>query len=90
MMNIFWLYSLSHGKFFFDPIYSVLIVQPLLGVARLAAWFDRCVIDALVDFCGRLPSMFGAALRPLQGGVLQFYVLAMAIGLLALLGVLLM
>ena len=90
LMNIFGLYSLSYGKFFFDPIYSLLIVQPLLGVARLAAWFDRCVIDALVDFCGRLPSMFGAALRPVQGGVLQFYALAMALGLLALLGVLLM
>jgi NADH-quinone oxidoreductase subunit L len=89
-MNIFGLYSLSYGKFFFDPLYSLLIVQPLLGVARLAAWFDRHVIDALVDFCGRLPSMLGAALRPVQGGVLQFYALAMALGLLALLGFLLM
>jgi NADH-quinone oxidoreductase subunit L len=90
LMNVFGLYSLSYHKFFFDPIYHVLIVQPLLGVARLAAWFDRCVIDALVDFCGRLPSVLGAALRPLQGGVLQFYALAIALGLLALLGVLLM
>ena len=65
-------------------------MQPLLGVARLAAWFDRCVIDALVDFCGRLPSLLGAALRPAQNGVVQFYALAMALGLLALLGVLLM
>jgi NADH-quinone oxidoreductase subunit L len=90
MMNIFGLYSLSYGKFFFDPLYSILIVQPLLGVARLAAWFDRNVIDALVDFVGQLPSAFAAALRPVQGGVLQFYALAMALGLLALLGVLLM
>ncbi len=89
-MNIFGLYSLSFGKFFFDPIYSLLIVQPLLAVARLAAWFDRYVIDALVDFVGGLPSMLAAALRPVQGGVLQFYALAMALGLLALLGFLLM
>ncbi len=88
--NIFGLYSLSYGKFFFDPIYSLLIVQPLLGVARLAAWFDRYVIDALVNFCGRLPAIVGAAFRPLQGGALQFYALAMALGLLALLGILLM
>jgi NADH-quinone oxidoreductase subunit L len=89
-MNIFGLYSLSYGKFFFDPIYSRVIVQPMLAVARLAAWFDRRVIDTLVDFCGRLPATVGAALRPLQGGVLQFYALAMALGLLALLGILLM
>jgi NADH-quinone oxidoreductase subunit L len=89
-MNIFGLYSLSYGKFFFDPIYSLLIVQPLLATARLAAWFDRHVIDAAVDFVGRLPSILGAVLRPAQGGVLQFYALAMALGLLALLGILLM
>ena len=89
-MNIFGLYSLSYGKFFFDPIYSLLIVQPLLGVARLAARFDRCVIDALVDLCGRLPSMLGAALRPVQNGAVQFYALVMVLGLLALLGALLM
>jgi NADH:ubiquinone oxidoreductase subunit 5 (subunit L)/multisubunit Na+/H+ antiporter MnhA subunit len=90
MMNIFGLYSLSYGKFFIDSIYSSLIVRPWLGIARLAGWFDRCVIDALVDFCGRLPSAFGAVLRPVQNGALQFYALAMALGLLALLGVLLM
>ena len=49
-MNIFGLYSLSYGKFFIDPIYNALIVRPLLGIARLAAWFDRSAIDATVDF----------------------------------------
>jgi NADH-quinone oxidoreductase subunit L len=90
VMDIFGLYSLSYGKFFIDPIYSLLIVQPLLGLARLAAWFDRHVIDAVVDLCGRMPSMLGAALRPAQGGAVQFYALVMALGLLALLGALLM
>jgi NADH-quinone oxidoreductase subunit L len=89
-MNVFGLYSLSYGKFFFDPLYSLLIVQPLLGVARLAAWFDRCAIDALVDFCGRLPALLGAALRPVQNGAVQFYALVMVLGLLAVLGALLM
>ena len=89
-MNAFGLYSLSYGKFFFDPLYDVLVVWPLLGVARLAAWFDRRVIDGLVDFCGWLPALLGAALRPVQNGLIQFYALAMVLGLLALLGVLLM
>ena len=39
---------------------TLLVVWPLLGVARLAAWFDRCVIDGLVDLCGRLPKLLGA------------------------------
>ena len=92
LMNVFGLYSLSYGKFFFDPIYYV--------AGRLAAagrspgwrlWFDRYVIDGLVDFvrhgCRR---WFGAALRPLQNGLVQFYALAMMLGLLVLIGTLLM
>jgi NADH-quinone oxidoreductase subunit L len=89
-MNVFGLYSLSLGKFFIDPLYEAFVVWPLLGIARLAAWFDRNVIDATVDFCGRLPGLLGAALRPAQNGLLQFYALAMVLGLLALLGALLM
>jgi NADH-quinone oxidoreductase subunit L len=89
-MNVFGLYSLSYGKFFFDPLYSLLVVWPLLGVARLAAWFDRWVIDGLVDVCGAAPKLLGAALRPAQNGLIQFYALAMVVGLLVLLGALLM
>jgi NADH-quinone oxidoreductase subunit L len=89
-MDVFGLYSLSLGKFFFDPIYWAFVIWPLLGVARLAAWFDRCVIDGAVDFCGRLPRMLGAALRPAQNGLLQLYALAMVLGLLVLIGALLM
>jgi NADH:ubiquinone oxidoreductase subunit 5 (subunit L)/multisubunit Na+/H+ antiporter MnhA subunit len=88
-MNVFGLYTLSAGKFFFDPIYDTLIVRPMLALARLAAWFDRQVIDRLVDFCGSFVSLLGAALRPLQNGLIPFYALAMALGLLALLGAML-
>ncbi len=90
LMNVFGLYSLSYGKFFFDPLYTLLVVWPLLGIARLAAWFDQYVIDALVDLCGRLPKLVGEALRPAQNGLVQFYALMMMIGLFMLLGSLLM
>jgi NADH-quinone oxidoreductase subunit L len=89
-MNVFGLYSLSYGKFFFDPIYGALVVAPLVVAARLCAWFDRYVVDALVDACGRLPLLLGAALRPVQNGLIQFYALAMVLGLLVLIGALLM
>ncbi len=90
LMNVFGLYGLSYGKFFFDPIYTVFVVWPLLGIARLAALFDHYVIDSLVDFCGKTPKLLGAALRPTQNGLVQFYALAMMLGLLVLMGALLM
>ena len=87
--NVAGLYSLSYGKFFFDPLYSVLVVRPLQAVARVCAWFDHNVIDYLVDFVGFVPKLIGALLRPLQGGLVQFYALVMILGVLALMIVLL-
>jgi NADH-quinone oxidoreductase subunit L len=89
LMNVFGLYALSYGKFFFDPIYALLVVWPLLGIARLAAWFDSFAIDGLVDLVGGAPKRLGEALRPLQNGLVQFYALAMMLGLLILIGILL-
>jgi len=83
------LYALSAGKFFFDPIYSLLIVRPLEGLARLSAWADRVAIDGLVDRIGGLPPALGSALRPFQPGLIPFYALAMLLGLLVLLGTML-
>jgi NADH-quinone oxidoreductase subunit L len=77
-------YRLSFRKFYFDEIYDWTIVRPLRGLARCSAWFDRRVVDGLVDFVGRVPPALGALARPMQMGLVQFYALAMALGLLAM------
>jgi NADH-quinone oxidoreductase subunit L len=78
------LYRLSYGKFFIDQIYQVLIVWPLEVLSRISYWFDRRVIDGLVNLCGHIPRAFGGALRSLQNGLVQFYALAMVLGLVVL------
>lgn len=81
---------LSRGKFFFDELYQLFVVGLVWTVARVAAWFDRFVIDGLVDAIGRLPRLVAAELRPLQNGVIPFYALGMILGLLLLAGMMLM
>ncbi len=88
-MEALGLYRLSAEKFFVDEMYQMLIVWPLEGVARLAAWLDRRVIDGLVDLIGWEPRGLGALLRPLQAGLLPLYALVMLLGMLLLLGTLL-
>jgi NADH-quinone oxidoreductase subunit L len=78
------LYRLSHGKFYFDEIYGLLVVKPLGALAWLSYFVDRYLIDGLVDLCGLLPKGLGFLLRPLQNGMVQFYALAMVLGLLVL------
>jgi NADH-quinone oxidoreductase subunit L len=90
LMKALGLYQLSYGKMFFDPLYSLFVVHPLKILAILCAWFDNRFIDGLVNLIGSLPKWFADSLRPLQGGLIQFYALAMILGLTILLGLLLL
>ncbi|MFM7205366.1 MAG: NADH-quinone oxidoreductase subunit L [Planctomycetaceae bacterium] len=72
--------TLFANRFFFDQIYSALIVKPLELLATLAAVIDRRVIDGLVDAVARLPAAVGAVVRHLQSGLVQRYALAGVIG----------
>ncbi len=82
------LYQLSSGKFYIDPIYNLLIVWPLQLLAAVSYWVDRWIVDGLVNLCGRVPVAFGAVLRSLQSGLVQFYALVMVLGMLVLIGTL--
>jgi NADH:ubiquinone oxidoreductase subunit 5 (subunit L)/multisubunit Na+/H+ antiporter MnhA subunit len=79
-----WLYRLSLNKFYFDELYAFFIVWPLRGLAALSYVFDRLVVDGLVNFCGWVPRVVGALFRSLQTGMVQFYALAMVLGMLVL------
>ncbi len=81
-------YWLSYGKFYFDPIYDWLVVRPLAGLAAFSNWIDRWVVDGIVNLVGAIPPLVGRLLRSLQNGVVQFYALAMVLGLLVLIGAL--
>jgi NADH-quinone oxidoreductase subunit L len=83
------LYELSLGKLFIDQIYQVLFVWPLQLLAMLSSVFDGWIVDGLVNLCGKIPPLFGAMLRGLQTGMVQFYAMAMVLGVLVLIGTLL-
>jgi len=51
---------------------------------------DRFFVDGLVNLCGKLPAVVGYMLRSLQNGMVQFYALAMMLGLLVLLAAIVM
>jgi NADH-quinone oxidoreductase subunit L len=77
-------YRLSRDKFYFDEIYSALVVWPLRILAAVCYWIDRWIVDGLVDLAGRIPPAIGYVMRGLQMGLVQFYALAMVLGMLVL------
>jgi NADH-quinone oxidoreductase subunit L len=75
------LYQLSLNKFYVDELYDAFIVQPFLGLADFCRIVDQAVVDGMVDVVGETPRLAGSLFRPVQNGLLQFYALAMMLGL---------
>ena len=81
------LYALSQNRFYIDEIYNAIVVMPANILAKVSAFFDS-LVDGVVDLVGAAPGWIGAALRPIQNGLVQFYALAMMLGLAVFLGIL--
>jgi NADH-quinone oxidoreductase subunit L len=62
-------------------VYSYVIVSPLEWLARSLRETDLNIVDALVDLIGQVPRLLGNVFRPVQNGLVQFYALAMILGL---------
>ncbi len=77
-------YKLSKNKFYFDEIYGALVVWPLRILASVCYWIDRWIVDGLVNATGLVPGAIGSLMRSLQMGLVQFYALAMVLGVLVL------
>jgi NADH-quinone oxidoreductase subunit L len=78
------LYDISLGKFFIDQIYLIVFVFPLMVLAYLCYAVDRFIIDGAVNLVGAIPVAGGKTMRLLQNGMVQFYALAMVLGLIVL------
>jgi proton-translocating NADH-quinone oxidoreductase chain L len=74
------LYQLSLNKFHFDELYYFFIVRPILVLAEVSRVGDLYLLDKLVDIVGSTPVGIGRLFRPIQNGLVQFYALAMALG----------
>jgi proton-translocating NADH-quinone oxidoreductase chain L len=75
------LYQLSLNKFHIDELYDTFILAPLAGLTTFLRIFDLYVLDSLVDLIGNLFRWMGLRFRPVQNGLVQFYALAMVLGL---------
>ncbi len=74
-------YQLSLNKFHVDELYDTFVIKPLVGLATLCRVLDQYLVDGLVDLIGHVPRLLGARFRPVQNGLVQFYALAMVLGL---------
>jgi NADH-quinone oxidoreductase subunit L len=79
--NLQALYQMSLNKLHLDELYYAFVVAPLTGLAMVCRFLDLQVLDSIVDHLGQIPAFVGQLFRPIQNGLVQFYALAMALGL---------
>ena len=72
------------NKWYVDEFYNAIIVKPLDLLAQFLVFFDKNVIDAIVNGVGRLVRYGSRQLRLLQSGQVGGYVLLMVVGILVL------
>jgi NADH-quinone oxidoreductase subunit L len=73
-------------KYYFDEIYNTLIQKPIEWLSNFAHDFiDRKFIDGIVNLSGRGVTVCGNYLRRVQTGNVEFYLLAMVVGVIAFL-----
>ncbi|MFM7438494.1 MAG: NAD(P)H-quinone oxidoreductase subunit F, partial [Snowella sp.] len=66
--------------FYLEEIYAHTVVAAIDGLSRLTAWFDRYVIDGVVNFVSLATIFSGSALKYNTSGQSQFYVLTIVVG----------
>ena len=84
--RLHFLYRASANKWWFDDINNLLFVVIGGRLADAMAWFDRNVVDGVVNSIGALTRRSGGGLARVQTGRVQNYALGIALGLIAMAG----
>jgi NADH-quinone oxidoreductase subunit L len=80
------LYRASLNKWWFDDINNLLFIVVGGRIADAMAWFDRNIVDGIVNGIGAVTRRSGGGLARVQTGRVQNYALGIAIGLIAMAG----
>ena len=72
------------NKWYVDEFYNAVIVRPLDLLAQFLVFFDKNIVDGIVNGVGRLVQYGSRQLRLLQSGQVGGYVLLMVLGILIL------
>ena len=78
-------YEVVRNKFYIDELYQYVTKQILFPfVGRPAAWFDRNVVDGLVNLSGNATLSLSERIKGMQSGKVQAYALVFLAGLILL------
>jgi len=74
------LQDLCAYDFYIETLYGLTVVWVVASISKLTAWFDRYIVDGLVNLVGLAAIFSGNALKYSASGQSQFYVLTIIVG----------
>ena len=75
----------AENKWYVDEFYNAMLRVPLIVIGHLSFWFDKLIVDGLVNAFGTAPRFIAGMIRPSQSGYLHGYAAGMLAGVAALL-----
>ncbi len=79
------LWTAAYNRFYFDELYLFITHKIIFNlVSRPIAWFDRHIIDGTMDMFATIAHKASGAIKGLQSGSIQAYVLVYLLGALLL------
>ncbi len=79
------LYKAAYRKFYIDELYTFITKKILFNlIGRPAAWFDKNIVDGLVNATGKATQTISEKIKGMQSGKVQQYAIYFLIGVIAL------
>lgn len=83
--SIYGLYKTAYNKFYIDEIYQFITKKIIFNlIGRPAAWFDKNVVDGLVNLTGKTTQAISEDIKKLQSGKVQQYAIYFLAGIIGL------
>jgi NADH-quinone oxidoreductase subunit L len=79
------LYRSAYHKFYIDELYLFITKKILFNlIGRPAAWFDKNVVDGLVNFTGNTTQLVSEKIKAVQSGKVQQYAIYFLVSMIGL------
>ncbi len=79
------LYKAAYHKFYIDEIYLFITKKVLFNlIGRPAAWFDRNIVDGMVNLTGNTTQAVSEGIKKIQSGKVQQYAIYFLAGVIVL------
>jgi NADH-quinone oxidoreductase subunit L len=83
--SIYGLYKIAYNKFYIDEIYLFITKKVFFNlIGRPAAWFDKNIVDGLVNLTGNTTAKVAEGIKKVQSGKVQQYAIYFLLGVIGL------